>query len=333
MNKIWKKTALALVLFLALSMVSGCRLGNKEIVLGSDLAGNEVFRIDKTGCSLAEAMVFLTNYQNIYGTVYGVNLWEQDLGESSLEQYVKDLTISQLAKIISMDLLAEQQEISLTDEEQDRLKETARKYYDSLSKEEIAYMGVKESDIVKLYRQYGLADKLYQSLTVDVNEEVSDDEARVMRVQEIFVVTKEKADAVTAGLDQGTDFLTLAGTYNEAEQTETAFGRGDRPKAVEEAAFALAKDEISGAIETDDGYYFIKCISNYDQELTDANKQTILERRKKEAFDDVYDAFVAQTPSRMNETLWDSVELTFGDEIRTDSFFETYETYGKITVR
>lgn len=333
MKNFIKKTALVLTLALAVGMnAGGCRLKGKEVVINPKLSGNEVFCIDKTSCSLAEARVILLNYQNIYGTVYGVNLWQQDLGDNSLEQYVKDLTISQLAKVISMDLLADEQGISLTDEEQDRLREAAKKYYDSLNKKEIAYMGVKESDIAKLYRQYGLADKLYQSLTAGVREEVSDDEARVMTAQEIFVTSKEKADAVAAGLTQGTDFLALAGTYNEAEQTEVSFGRGDRPKAVEEVAFALAKDTISGAIETDNGYYFIKCINNYDQELTDANKQTILERRKKEAFDDVYDAFVAQTPSRMNEKLWDGVKLKFSDELKTDSFFAVYEEYGKVTV-
>lgn len=332
-KKRWRKAACLLALAVTAGItVSGCRLGNTEIKIGSKLSGKEVFRIGKTSCPLAEARVFLTNYQNIYGTVYGVKLWEQDLGENSLEQYVKDLTISQLAKIVSMDLLAEQQGISLTKEEQDQTKAAAKEYYASLSKKEINYMDVKEGDIARLYGRYALADKLYQSLTVGINQEVSDDEARVMKAQEIFVVSREKADAVAAGLSQGTDFLTLAGTYNEAEQTEVTFGRGDRPGAVEDAAFALEKGAVSSAIQTDEGYYFIKCINNYDQELTDANKKTILERRKKEAFDDVYDAFVAQTPSEMNEALWDSVDLAFHDEIKTDSFFKVYEKYCKITV-
>lgn len=332
-RKGWRKAAWVLALVVTAGIaVSGCRLGNTEIKIGSKLSGKEVFRIDKTSCSLAEARVFLTNYQNIYGTVYGVKLWEQDLGDDSLEQYVKELTISQLAKIVSMDLLAEQQGISLTKEEQDQTKAAAKEYYASLSKKEIDYMDVKEGDIARLYGRYALADKLYQSLTVGINQEVSDDEARVITAQEIFVVSREKADAVAAGLSQGTDFLTLAGTYNEAEQTEVTFGRGDRPKAVEDVAFALEKEAVSSAIQTDEGYYFIKCINNYDQELTDANKKTILERRKKEAFDDVYDAFVAQTPSKMNEALWDSVELTFHDEIKTDSFFKVYEKHCKITV-
>ena len=113
---------------LAAGMLTGCRVGDTEVVLSSDFPRDQVFRINDESCSLAEAKVFLTNYQNIYGTVYGVNLWEHDFEENSLEQYVKDLTISQLAQIISMDFLAQEQEISLTEEELLSVAEAAKAY-------------------------------------------------------------------------------------------------------------------------------------------------------------------------------------------------------------
>lgn len=57
----------------------------------------------------------------------------------------------------------------------------------SLTEDEIAYMGVSESDIKEYYEHYALAQKVYHSLTKAVNEEVSDDEARVMEIMQIFV--------------------------------------------------------------------------------------------------------------------------------------------------
>lgn len=324
----WKKAVLVLALAVAGSLcLGGCRLGKTEVVLTSELSGNEVFRVGSKTCSLAAAKVFMANYQNIYGTAYGVNLWNHDFGDNSLEQYIKDLTISQLAQIMSMNLLAEEKEISLTKEELEQVKNAAKAYYESLNKDEIKYMDVDKDCITDLYRQYGLANKLYAQLTVGINEEISDDDARVMEAYQIYVSTKESADAVTSGLKAGTDFLALAGTYNEASQTEVAFGRGDMPEEVEQIAFSLDPDAVSEAIETEEGYYFIKCINNYNQELTDANKQVILDRRRQEAFDDVYEAFIETLPSKMNEKLWDSIEVRVSDEIQTRSFFEVYEEY------
>ncbi len=97
---------------------------------------------------------------------------------------------------------------------------------------------------------------------------------------------------------------------------------------MEKVAFALKKEEISGKIAVEDGgYYFIECLNNYNPELTEANKQVILERRRKESFDDVYDAFVTTLSSELNEELWDSVRVEASEEIQTDSFFETYAKY------
>ena len=327
---LWKKATLVLALVLTFSMcLSGCRFGKTEVVFTTGFSNDEVFRIGGKSCSLATAKVLLTNYQNIYGTAYGVNLWEHDFGDNSLEQYVKDLTISQLAQIMSMNFLAEEKEISLTKEELEQIKQAAEVYYESLSKAEIKYMDVDKSCITELYRRYGLANKLYSQLTIGISDEVSDDEARIMEAYQIFVATKDSADKVAAELKKGTDFLSLAGTYNEASQTEIAFGRGDMPEEMENIAFTLEAGAVSEAIQTEDGYYFIKCINNYNQELTDANKQVILERRKQEAFDDVYDAFIETLPSELNEELWNSVKVEVSDEIQTDSFFTVYEEYCK----
>lgn len=329
-RKKWKKAALALALTVVGGIgISGCQVGETEVVLTSDFSADEVFCINEKSCSLPQAKVFLTNYQNLYGTVYGVNLWEHDFEDNNLEQYVKDLTISQLAQIMSMDFLAEDQQISLTEEELGKVKEAAKAYYGSLSKEEIQYMNVDEACITELYRQYGLANKLYTQLTAGIDDEVSDDAARVMEAMQIFVTSKEDAQTVEAGLQGGTDFMTLAGTYNEAAQTEITFGRGEMPREVEDVAFALEPEAVSDMIRTEDGYYFIKCINNYNQELTDANKQVILERRRKEAFDDVYEAFIATLPSELNEELWNSIRVEPKEEIKTDSFFEVYEEYCK----
>ena len=110
-KKMRKKVAVLLTAaFISSFGTTGCDFGeNKEVKITSEWKEDEVFRIHNRSCSLSEARIFLTNYQNIYGKVYDINLWEHDFGENSLEQYVKDLTISQLARIISMNFLAQEQ--------------------------------------------------------------------------------------------------------------------------------------------------------------------------------------------------------------------------------
>lgn len=75
-----KFTRVAAVLCGMSLLLTGCRIGNKNIVVSNILNDRQVFKIEGTVCSLKEARVYLTNYQNIYGTAYGVDLWKHDFG-------------------------------------------------------------------------------------------------------------------------------------------------------------------------------------------------------------------------------------------------------------
>lgn len=307
---------------------AGCKIGNRDIVVTGSVSNKQVFQIGEKSCRLKEAMVYLANYQNIYGTSYSVDLWAHDFGDDSLEQYVKDITIEELAQVICMDLLAESREMTLSEEELKQVSKAAEEYYATLSEEEISYMGmVTESDIEEFYQHYALAQKLYNALTNGVNGEVSDDEARVIEIMQIYVASSENAQEVAEKLAGGEDFASVANNYNELSVIQITVGRDDLPEAVEQVAFDLDNDEISDAIEVDSGYYFIKCLNKYDVELTEANKSNIVEKREKEAFYDVYNAFISGLSSSIDAEAWDELELNTEDEIQTDSFFEVFEKY------
>ena len=297
-----RKSKIAAVVLSISVLLGGCSLGKNDIVFTTGLSANEVFKIEHEKVSLAEAKVYLCNYQNLYGNVYGIDLWEQQYQTDDLEQYVKDVTLSEMTRVICMDQLAEQKEITLSKEEKTNLKLAAKEYY-------------------------ALASKVYTSLTTGVNEEVSDDEARVMEAQQIYVKDQNRAGEVASRLANGEDFRTVAADYNEAAQIDITFGRDEMPKEVEDIAFNLNDDEISGSIATEDGYYFIKCINKFNQELTDANKVKIVKKREKEAFNDEYDAFVADLSSSLNEKVWDELELKTDGTITTNSFFEVLDKY------
>ncbi len=307
--------------------VGGCQWKDSPSIVETVFPVEKVFEVGGEVCTLPEAKVILTNYQNMYATMYGIDLWGHGLEGNDLETYVKDLTVARLAQIMAMDQLAQEKGISLDEEELDKIKEASEAYFNSLNDAEKAYMDVAVEDIETLYRRYGLANKLYTYLTEGVDHEVSDDEARIMEAQQIFVSEKSTSKEVSEQLKSGADFLSVASVYNEEAETEVTFGRNDVPKEVEEEAFSLENDQVSGRIRTEEGYYFIKCINHFNQEKTDVNKSVILEKRRKEAFDGAYLAFLDTLPSGIYEDTWDAVQVKVQKDVKTDSFFEVYEQY------
>lgn len=109
---------------------------------------------------MSQTKVLLVNYQNQYADLYGVDLWDEAAGqEEDLETYVKNLTLTELADIYTMDLIAQEKEIELSDGEKEQAQQASEEYFDSLSEKEKAYMDISQKEMTELYERYALAQK------------------------------------------------------------------------------------------------------------------------------------------------------------------------------
>lgn len=342
-HKRW--TALALSLFLVLGL-GGCESINRDtkIVLTTGFTKDEVFRIETASCYKKEVMVYLTNLQNQYEQVYGTEIWQQERDGVTIEQSVKESVLAEIAQIKTMNLMAENYGLSLNEAEQSAVEEAAKTYYESLTETEKEQLDVTVDTIRQLYREYALADKVYDYMIKDVNPEISDDEARTVVVQQILIRTGTQeqpysdeqksyayAQAVEAlrRVEAGEDFDVVAARYSEAAESTVSIRKGDRDAAYEETAFELGNEEVSDVIETPEGYYILKCVSTLNREETDSNKVKIVEERRKEVFGREYDSYVKTLTRHMNEELWQEITLLHNSEITTSDFFEVFARYYK----
>lgn len=346
-NKKSYSIIILLLVFLFVPILTGCAKpeGTTKVVLTTGFAKDEIFRIDSMSCKVPEAMVYLTNTQNQYESVYGAKIWKTDLDGVTLEENVKETVLAKIAQIKTMNLLAEQEQITLDNEELDKVNAAATEYFESLNDKEIEAMQVTEEKIAKMYAEYALADKVYEYLIKDINPEISDDEARTITVEHILIKTyttdgtgarieyaddaKEAAyetakQVLLLATDGEHNFEDLITQYNEDTVGTYSFRKGEMDQAFEEAAFNLETDEISGIVESQFGYHIIKCLNTFNREETDANKLKIVEERKKEVFGEKYDEFVAGLTRNLNEDLWKSITFVHDEEIVTTDFFDVY---------
>lgn len=321
------KKRIVVLLLTGAMLFTGCAIERDNMMVLISGSHQDLMKIGESVCPLSYAKVFLANYQNIYGEAYGIDLWERGDEELPLDEYVKETAVSSLARIFSMNALAEESGIVSDEGDMEKATLAAKEYYDSLSKEEVEWMEIDPEGLTDLYLRYALAEKLYKSLTKDVNHEISEDEARVMTIQEIYTTDREAAETVQKALSDGTDFATLAAQYTENPQVERNIKRGILPAPVEEAAYILDSGEIADMVETENGWYFVKCINKNVEDLTAENKLVIAENREKEASDDVYEKYVSKLPSVLNEDLFQSMEPLTDGSITTDSFFSIYKKY------
>lgn len=342
-----KKRILFFLCCLLSMTMPGCgkKEGDVKLVLTTGFKKDEIFRIETMSCTLPEVMVYLTNTQDQYESVYGEEIWKTHLDGVTLEESIKETVLAQLAQIKTMNLLAQQHGVSLEDGEREKAREAAGIYFGSLNETEREAMQVNEEIIEQLYGELALANKVYEFIIKDINPEISDDEARSITIQDILIKTYSQDGAgkriayeetaredayerareiLLLARDEENDFESLVLQYSEGEKGTYSFGKGEVEEDFENAAFNLETGEISGVVETEDGFHIIKCISTFNREETDANKVKIVEKRREEVFGQEYDAFVDSLTRTLNEELWNSVAFLEDDAIVTRDFFDIY---------
>lgn len=321
-------TAAVLAVMLALGS-TGCQIGGDKVTISRSMSENEVFSIGGSVCRLSVMKLLLLNNMNQHGESYGIDLLQnEDLKvQKKFEQYIKQITMDELTQVYAMAELAEEQEIALTEEQKELVQWAGEDCFRSLGEAQQQALGITQEELQEVYEKYALADQVCEVLTADVNEEVSDDEARVLELRQIYTTDEECIQKAKEELLAEQDFSTVAANYNEADEISLTVQRGDLPDAAETAAFSMEDGEISDVVQAGDGYYIFCCDNKYDEEQTQLHKQDIIEQRRYDAVHSVYDPYVKEMHSKLNKSAWDAISIRELEDYAFADFQSIYEKY------
>lgn len=319
-----------IVLFLTIiCMVSlcGCELNGREVKLRTEMPDTELFEMGDLVCTPSELKVFLANYKNIYGSIYDTDFWAGCQDVSEMSDKVKDAAFAHLTKVYALDLYAEGNGVSLSEEEISICSKVAQEYYSELDETEKAYMQVSLAEIDHLVQVYVLAKKAYAKVMEGVDPEVSDDEARIMDAIIIYNTDRTKLAEAEEKAKDTKDFASLAANYSQLSYINTTFGRGEYDESIEKVVFGLDNGEHSGILEASGGYMIFYCANKYNEELSNQRKEKIYNERKTQALDEIYSYYQKETTSILNKKLYESISVDASSEIKTDNFFRLVDSY------
>ncbi len=314
---------------------SGISLGGFQI---SGLSSDELLCVGEETCPLSEAMIFVTSQKSLYQESFGADIWNVALEGGDFETYALARLKDYMGRLFAASQMAEERHLDLTEEELTKITEAAEDYFSSLSEEDRKVTGITKEAAEDAFRRYILANRCYETVLKTSDVEVSEDEARVMQIQQIFLSSEglseeeksEKraaAETLAGEAKESKDFAKLAGQKNEASQMERSVRRGELGEAEEKAIFSLSSSEVSGLLESEGGWRIVKCISSYDKEATAAHKEELEQEKRREVFEAEMKSFLTRSPAAFNEALWEKVRISGDAQDVGGNFYTTYQKY------
>ena len=328
----WKKrvTALGLAGMLAVTGLTGCGSMNNDDVVAT-VGESEI----KLGVANFYARMQQAQYETYYAGMMGTTgeeLWAKETDGKTYEQSVKSDMIKSLENMYILEQHASEYDVVLSEDEKKAIDKAAEEFDENNALEDKEAVSGYNKYVKKVLELLTIQSKMEDAMTADVDTEVSDDEAAQKAMKYVFYsYTKDENDSTSTMSEtektevkkKATDFAEklknsdtkdIDAAANEADmevQTATFDSESTSPNAdLVKAADALtAEGDVTDAIETDSGIYVAKVTSFLDRTATDAKKQSIVEERKKDQYDDLLKKWRKKTDINLNKRVWKKVDF------------------------
>lgn len=327
-----RKTGLLLpVLGLCAAVLAGC--GGKsqakiETVQAASLGEEKIY---------LEEAVFYTRmlqeqWEEVYGAYYGSAMWQEKFegGEETFAQALKSDVMATLTRIHLLCAHAEDYGVELTSGEKERVSERAEFFMQSNTPSVLKAAGASKETVEHFLLRNELAAKVAQAAQESCNPQIDPEEARVGRLTYALFSTMGTYDS------QGNHHLFTEEELEEIREEAEAFaGRaaelGDISAAGEEishtvidvyfndrtdggaheqvarAARELPVGGVSKVLATDDGYYIVQRVSEYEETASLEHEEELRQRAAEHYVEDLLAEWKKETPLEIVAEVWDSV--------------------------
>lgn len=326
-------------IFFAVLALNGCskkddnKVTTKKVKLdtGEISEASIVMSVGGVGVEYREMRNYCYLLKCQYEKSFGKNLWNYSVGEGTIGDEVKQEIVNTITQMKVIEKTAQEQDIALTPDEKDEAIQKAEKILKSATAKDKENYFLTVQGMTELYEEHILANKMFYIATDEADTDITDEEAKQISIQYLQIMTegvdkngtKISMNAATkksamlrikhlkSSINKPSEFLDIAQQNTDSTETELVIGRDTDKleKAVVDAAFKLKKNEISGVITGENGYYIVRCVNPNDEDATYARKEEIIEERQTEMFKEKYSAWLKNCDVQISEGFWDEFTI------------------------
>ena len=304
-----RRTAAVLALLCAVLLLSSC-------------ARNEESAQETVPYTAGQMILAAASARQETEELYTDRVWSVPTGKGqTFEQaFMEDLK-SFFLEMAAMNRLAEQRGMKLDAAERSSLESAASGFYASSVSGNGMAAELTEEETRDLFFSYALALKLRDSMASDRKAEVSESEARVVRVQELVFSSQESAEKASEEISSGTDFDTAGRDAGAEDNRQQLLKRGELPEETEKAVYALETGEVSGVLKENGTFCIYRCISSYEETETAANRQVLERERVREILREALGSYLREHEMVIDSGVWEEVVKGAASPYAGENFF------------
>lgn len=306
-----KARLIVLVLLVFVICFTGCK---QKIVITTGFDEGELLKISGKTVTLSEVMILLLSEKESYDVGLDEEFWNIEYKDKTMLSYFKEGIKDDFIRLNILSEFAKSKNVTLTEDEKKLVEIAAKKYMELADAEALKQYNISQKQVKALIEKILLSEKVYEKIVNDYVIEISDEEARVIYVNYIYVDANaekaaEIADEIYGKLTLGADLGTVADKYDCAEYGEGYMTRADFEDEQGKEVFKLKDGQVSPVIEQNGKLLVIKCINDYDETMTVSNKALLIEEKKDEEFDKEYRPYEKSIDVEFNTELWEVLNL------------------------
>ena len=278
---------------------------------------------EETAATLGEEQIslglvnFMAKYQkagadDLYVGYFGTDVWDYDMSGNgtTLKEQLLASVVDSLHDLYTLKAHTADYKVSLTTEEEAKIKEVAQAFLAANTAEALEEMGATEAYVIDMLKLYTIQAKMYYAIIEDTDRVVSDEDANMrgfsyieipldgkyddngkfveFTAEEVLKIEStakkmetELADSTLEDIAKKYDYKVSEGNY-ATKETSTILGE----KTLYTKLQKLKEGETSEMLEFDDVIYFIRIDADTDKEATEDNREAIIKERETELFND-----------------------------------------------
>lgn len=340
-----KQRYLALAAAVMISLTGCCLPFSKEetkieVQTGGELTLDSVImRVGEVGVTYREALLYIYQLKERYEPGFGENIWDFTLeGDQSFGEYAKEEVMNNLIQIKVITQQAQKEEVALTEDEIAEISGEAEDYLDGIKSADIKKYGLTKELIASVYEENRLAEKMFDVTTSVVSTDISDEEAKQTGLAYLLVMTNgtdrngkkvsvqgkkglkealERARNLRKQAKTAADFGNFADANSDLEEHEITYGSMDLedtenlqlPEAVLLRGLKMKTGEMSKVLKTEEGYYLLYCVNEFDEDATRAKKEEMIENEQERVFSEAYEQWLSGYEVEVAKKLWEEISF------------------------